>query len=132
MKHLESLEFLGGRKPLSEKELEYMRIIWNHPDGISSDEIYNHFQDAPGTTSAILCRISEKGHINVTRIGRHFLYKPQITEVQYNKAIMQTKLKKTFGISQLPNFIAAFCGKKKISQEQFERIERFLKELENE
>ena len=28
---LEPLEFLGNRKPLSETELEYMRVIWNHP-----------------------------------------------------------------------------------------------------
>lgn len=128
----ESLEFLGGRKPLSETELNYMRVIWAHPEGISSDEIYSQFPNAQGTKSTILFRISEKGYVKVVRDGRHFVYLPEMTEKEYNQAIMKAKMKKSFGISQLPNFIAAFCGRNQLSQEERERVEKFLKELENE
>lgn len=131
-KPLESLQFLGGRKPLSETELAYMKVIWENPEGISSDDIYRQFPNAQGTKSTILFRISEKGYVNVTREGRHFLYTPQVTELQYNQALMQAKFKKTFGISQLPNVIAAFCGKKQLSEKELQRVEKFLKELENE
>ncbi len=126
------LEALDGRPPLSETELEYMKVIWAHPKGISSNDIYCRFPKAQGTKSTILYRISEKGYVNLVREGRHFLYTPQITQLQYNQAIMQEKLKKSFGISQLPNFIAAFCGKKNLSEEQINRVKNFLKELENE
>ena len=34
----EPLTMLGGRKKLSPMELEFMRYIWEHPDGISSEE----------------------------------------------------------------------------------------------
>ena len=32
----ELLEMLGGRKKLSPMEMEFMKFIWEHPDGISS------------------------------------------------------------------------------------------------
>ena len=129
---LRPLEFLEGRKPLSETELSYMKVIWDHPEGISSDDIYSYFPHAKGTKSTILFRISEKGYVDTIRYGRHFLYKPRITELEYRQAIMKEKMKKTFGISQLPDFIAAFCGKKKISGEELQRIKEFIKELEDE
>ena len=31
----ETLDTLGGRKKLSEAELEFMNVIWGHPEGIS-------------------------------------------------------------------------------------------------
>ncbi|MDO5417274.1 MAG: BlaI/MecI/CopY family transcriptional regulator [Lachnospiraceae bacterium] len=130
-KALEPLEFLGNRKPLSETELAYMKVIWAHPEGISSDDIYRQFPNAQGTKSTILFRISDKGYVNVIREGRHFLYSPQITELQYNQALMQAAMKKTFGIAQLPNFIAAFCGKKELSEDAKKRLDSFLKELEH-
>lgn len=129
---LDPLEFLGGRKPLSKTELAYMKVIWDNPDGISSDDIYRQFSKATGTKSTILFRISEKGYVNLIRDGVHFLYTPQVTELQYKQALMQAELKKTFGISQLPNFIAAFCGKQKLSDEELQDIKDFIKDLENE
>ncbi|MDO4329956.1 MAG: BlaI/MecI/CopY family transcriptional regulator [Lachnospiraceae bacterium] len=128
----ESLENFGGRKQLSETELEYMKVIWAHPNGITSDDIYKQFSNAKGTKSTILFRISEKGYVNLVRKGKHFVYTPQVTELEYKQALMRTKLKKTFGIGQLPDFIAAFCGKKQLSAEQLQRTKQFLKELEDE
>lgn len=130
-KPMEALEDFGGRKSLSETELAYMRVIWAHPEGISSDDIYSRFPKAQGTKSTILFRISEKGYVNLVRDGRHYLYTPQVTELQYNQALMRTKMKKAFGISQLPDFIAAFCGKSKLTKEQLEHVEEFLEDIEN-
>lgn len=129
---LKPLTFLGGRKPLSDTELMYMKVIWEHPEGISSDDLYRIFPNAQGTKSTILFRISEKGYVNVCREGRHFVYYPQITELQYNQALMQEKLKKEFGFSHMSNFIAAFCGKREFSKETLDKIDEFIKELENE
>lgn len=128
---LEPLEFLRNRKPLSETELEYMRVIWNHPEGISSEEIYSMFPNALGTKSTILFRISEKGYVNVERDGVHYVYTPQVTERQYNQAIMQKKMKKTFGITKLPDFIAAFCGRKELTEEEAKKMEEMIRELED-
>ncbi len=131
-KALEPLEFLDGRKPLSQTELAYMKVIWKHPRGISSEDLYSRFPNAAGTKSTILFRISEKGYIKQIRSGRHFLYIPQVTELQYNQALIQAKLKKSFGISQLPYFIAAFCGKEQPTDQELQQIKTLIKELENE
>ena len=58
-KALEPLEFLDGRKPLSQTELAYMKVIWKHPRGISSEDLYSRFQNPAGTKSTILFRNSE-------------------------------------------------------------------------
>lgn len=128
---LEPLEFLGNRKPLSEMELAYMRVIWGHPEGISSEEIYRKFPNALGTKSTILFRISEKGYVNVEREGVHYLYTPQVTEREYNQAVMRKKMKKTFGITKLPDFIAAFCGKKRLTDDEAKKMNELIRELEN-
>lgn len=126
------LEFLHGRKPLSETELAYMKIIWQHPEGVSSEEIYRLLPGAQGTKSTILFRISEKGYVDTIREGRHFMYRPLVTQLQYEQALMKEKMKKEFGFSKLPDFIAAFCGKREVSKETLEKIENLIKELEHE
>ena len=127
----EPLEFLGNRKSLSETELEYMKVIWNHPEGISSEDIYRSFPGAQGTKSTILFRISDKGYVNVQRDGVHYLYRPQVTEAEYRQALIKKKMKKTFGLTNLPEFIAAFCGNKELSEEALQKINNLIQELEN-
>jgi predicted transcriptional regulator len=33
------LNYLGGKKKLSATEFEFMKFIWKHPEGVSSEEI---------------------------------------------------------------------------------------------
>ena len=69
--------------------------------------------------------------MNVERDGVHYVYTPQVTERQYNQAIMQKKMKKTFGITKLPDFIAAFCGRKELTEEEAKKMEEMIRELED-
>ena len=48
------LNYLGGKKKLSATEFEFMKFIWKHPEGVSSEEIYQAFPQARGTKSTIL------------------------------------------------------------------------------
>ena len=59
----ETLDTLGGRKKLSETELEFMNVIWEHPEGISSEDLYACFGQARGTKSTLLYRIAEKKYV---------------------------------------------------------------------
>ena len=69
--------------------------------------------------------------LHVERDGVHYVYTPQVTERQYNQAIMQKKMKKTFGITKLPDFIAAFCGRKELTEEEAKKMEEMIRELED-
>ena len=62
----ETLDTLGGRKKLSEAELEYMNVIWEHPEGISSALARPGGQRVPcftGSRRKIMCARSGRGNI---------------------------------------------------------------------
>ena len=123
-----TLEPLGIKK-LSNKELEFMEVIWAHPEGIQSEEIYAMFGQALGTKSTILHRIAEKGLVTVARRGKHFTYFPKITKEAYTQAFFREKLEKEFGISSFEGMVAAFCGRTALTPDEEERVRQLLKEL---
>ena len=50
-----------GIKKLSNTEMQFMEVIWEHPDGIKIEDIYARFGQALGTKSTFLHRIAKKG-----------------------------------------------------------------------
>ena len=128
----ETLEALGGLKKLSPTEREFMQIIWAHPEGISSEVIYQQFPQARGTKSTILYNICEKGYAENRQEGRHHFYTACISETDYEKALIRQQLKKSFGDSSFERLVAAFCGTKTLSERQSQKINALLQELEEE
>lgn len=127
----EPLDLLGGLKKLSKTELEFMKFIWQHPEGIISEAIYEHFPQSRGTKSTILYNISEKGYVQNVQRGRHHIYTAVFSESEYEQALIHQQLNKYFGESSFERLIAAFCGKKKLTEKQTEKVRDLLKELEN-
>lgn len=128
----ETLDTLGGRKKLSEAELEYMKVIWEHPEGISSEDLYACFGQARGTKSTLLYRIAEKNYVRTEREGKHHRYYPLVTRREYEQAILNQKLKKGLGINSLEQLVAAFCGKERLTARQARQMRDLIKEFENE
>jgi len=126
-----ALETLGIKK-LSDTELEFMNVIWAHPEGITSEQIYSQFSQALGTKSTILHRISRKGLVNMVRSGRHHIYIPRITKQEYIQLFFLEKLRKEFRITTFEGMIAAFCGRTKLKKEERERVQQLLEELRDE
>ena len=127
---LKTLESLGIKK-LSKTEQDFMEVIWEHPDGIKSEELYAKFDQALGTKSTILYRIVRKGLATTVRDGRHYIYIPKITQEEYNQAFFQDKLSREFGITSFEGLAAAFCGRTKLRPEEKERISQLLEELKD-
>lgn len=127
----DSINNSTGLKKLSKTELEFMKFIWKHPEGISSEEIYNHFLQARGTKSTILYNISEKGYVKNVQKGRHHIYTAIVSELEYEQGIVKQQLVKTFGSSSFEHLVAAFCGRKKLTERQVEKVKNLLKELED-
>ena len=123
-----ALEPLGIKK-LSKTEMQFMEMIWEHPDGIKSEDIYARFDQALGTKSTILHRIVGKGMATTVRSGKHHIYIPKITKEEYMRAFFQEKMKKEFGITTFEGMTAAFCGRTKLRQKEKERIGQLLEEL---
>ena len=105
------LERIGGKKRLSVTELKFMEVIWAHPEGISSEEIYQRFPQARGTKSTILYNISEKGYVENRQEGLHHIYTPLVTRLEYEQALICHERDKSFGSRSFEHMVAAFCVK---------------------
>lgn len=121
-----------GIKKLSNTEMEFMDVIWAHPEGITSEELYAKFPQALGTKSTILHRIAGKGLVDVVRSGKHHLYVPKITKETYISSFFMEKMKKEFSITSFEGMVAAFCGRTKLKPEEKDRVQQLLEELKNE
>ena len=119
------LEPLGIKK-LSKTELEFMEVIWAHPEGIMSEQVYTMFSQALGTKSTILHRIVGKGMATTVRSGKHHIYIPKITKEEYMRAFFQEK---EFGITTFEGMTAAFCGRTELNPEEKERVRQLLEDL---
>ena len=116
---------------LSTMELQFMRFIWKHPNGVSSEAIYEYFPQARGTKSTVLYNISEKGYVEKVQQGLHHFYRALVNEAEYDQAVLLLDMEKNFGDSSFERLTAAFCGKTKLDEEQKDRIKSLIEELKN-
>ena len=133
LKNNEPLHYLGGIRKLSPTELSFMKLIWEHPEGISSYEIYADpaFSQGQGTKSAILFKINEKGYVKTVQQGRHHIYYPLFTQQEYEQAIAKQQLEKSLGNTSFLDLVASFCGKSHLTKKKEERISQLLEEIKN-
>jgi len=119
-------------KSLSAMELTFMQFIWEFPEGVSSEQIYEHFPQARGTKSTILYNIASKGYVQNHQEGRHHIYKALISRETYEKMMLQKQLEKTLGNHSFERLVAAFCGKERLSEKQADKARKFLQEIMDE
>lgn len=127
----EPLEDLGGKKRLSATELEFMKFFWEHPEGISSEELYRSFPQTRGTKSTLLYNMSEKGYVQGRQQGRHHIYTALVTKEEYEQALLRQQIRSVFGDASIERLLAAFCGKKAISEEKMDKIKELLGEVDD-
>lgn len=127
----EPLEDLGGRKKLSATELEFMKFFWEHPEGISSEELYRSFPQTRSTKSTLLYNISEKGYVQGRQQGRHHIYTALVTREEYEQALLRQQIRSVFGDASIEHLLTAFCGKKAISKDKLAQIKALLDEVED-
>lgn len=133
LKNNEPLHYLGGVRKLSPTEFCFMELIWEHPEGISSSEIYAdcRFRQEQGTKSAILFKINEKGYVKTAQHGRHHIYYPLFSKQDYEQAVMKQQLENSFGNASFLDLVASFCGKSHLTKQQAERINQLLEDIKN-
>lgn len=120
-------------KKLSNTELEFMEYVWASDEEKSRQDFISYFSDRSwekSTISVFLHRLTQKGYLDYYQEGRYSYYTPLISKIEYEKALINQSIKKSFG-KPLESVIAAFCGKP-TDPKQIERIKDFLKELEEE
>lgn len=113
-------------RKLSKTELQFMKEIWEHPEGITSEIIYSKFSQAQGTKSTILHRIIEKGYVNFIKKGKRYIYTAKITQAEYEEILTRQTMKK------LKDTLIPYFYDKELTDSELNRIRDFLEELKNE
>lgn len=117
---------------LTATEYKYMCMIWEHPEGILSSEIYKEFPQTMGSKSSILHRIVQKGFARWVQKGRQVEYYPVIPQREYEQFLINRELERKMGISSIHALFAAFCGKQQLTAEEKEKLEQLVEEIASE
>lgn len=74
-------------KKLPDAEFELMKIIWQNPSPISTNQIIEHMNEedrrTPQTVLTLLTRLIERGFLKSERVGRERIYSPLISQAEY-------------------------------------------------
>ena len=113
-------------KALSKTELEFMKVIWQHPEGILSEEIFPLFKQARTTQSNILRSLLRKGCATVEKEGWHTRYFPKMSQSEYEQLFSQSK------VGKLESMILSFFQKKELNHKEIDEVKEFLEKLKHE
>ena len=90
---------------LTAHELELMKIVWRHDDGVTVRDVYEelrtHRTVAYTTVMTSLKTLEQKGHLKTTQQDRAFVYRPARPKHQVIKDMVRDFVNRVFnGASQ--------------------------------
>jgi len=90
---------------LTAHELELMKIVWRHDDGVTVRDVYEELRTqrtvAYTTVMTSLKTLEQKGHLTTTQQDRAYLYRPARPKQQVIKDMVRDFVNRVFnGASQ--------------------------------
>lgn len=122
----ERLEDIGGKVKLTPQEFKAMELIWNYPEGIGSDEIYEKLPFSRSNISTVLYHISEKGYVEKEQEGLHHFYRYTVSRAEYKRAVLRQQMKALNTDSSVMQLVASFYGKEHLTEKQKVKIQELL------
>lgn len=120
-------------KKLPDAEFELMRIIWNNPAPISTNQIIDKLENPqhwkPQTVLTLLARLTERGYLKSHRDGRERLYTPLIDQQAY-LAFESGQFMRKFHRSSFLSLISTLYDNNSLTESDIEEIRTWLKEKE--
>lgn len=115
---------------LTPAEYRYMKVIWEHPQGITSHELYKPYALTMGGQSTILRSIVRKGFATSEQKGKQVCYYPVGTRLEYDRRDVSEKLDRKMGMPSLNMLVAAFCGRDELNEDEKRKLDTLIQELE--
>jgi predicted transcriptional regulator len=117
---------------ISEAEMEIMKIIWKKDKQMTTAEILEELPKENSwkttTVMTLMSRLTEKGILSVTKVGKLNHYFPKISEEEY-KAIQTDNFLEDMHKGSVKNFMATLFNSKKISKKDISELKDWLKEV---
>ena len=114
---------------------EIMNYLWDHEDGLTFRQIFDHFTleaDKTWKRQTLFTHLTilmNKGFILSEGSRRKMIYIPAISRETYREQYAHNVLKQVYDGS-LSKFICAFTGHNKLSREEAEELIALLEEQE--
>ena len=115
---------------LTPAEYRYMKVIWEHPEGITSHELYKPYTLTMGGQSTILRGIVRKGFATSVQKGKQVCYYPVGTRLEYDRQAVSEKLERKMGMPSINMLMAAFCGRDELNDDEKKKLDTLIQELE--
>lgn len=109
-----------------------MKILWTENRKMLLSEISSllHSQGfciSTGTIKTYLQRLIKKGSLAANKVGHNLEYFPRLSETEYAQEWTQKFIEKEFDNS-LGNFLLAFTGNHKLSEDEKQALKKLLDE----
>lgn len=115
--------------PVSDSELELMKIIWNEGGKAlyarimdALEETGNHWQK--NTVITLLSRLVEKGLLKTNKIGRRNEYTAIVTEADYQAAQTKTLLDKLYE-GDAKGLVSTLIQREMLTATDYEDLKKF-------
>ena len=119
---------MAAFQSLSESEMEIMQMIWETAAPVTTAyllDVFAHKGWKGQTIATFMTRLVDKGVLTVTRKRKANLYAPAISMEQYRQREAANVIDSMYHGS-LQDFLTAFYGGKKISQQEYKELMRWL------
>jgi predicted transcriptional regulator len=89
---------------LTANELELMKIVWSHPDGVTVRDVYEAIRRPIAYTTVMtsLKTLEQKGYLTASQQDRAFVYKPAQPKQKVIKAMVREFVDRVFNGSGRP------------------------------
>ncbi|MCM1283486.1 MAG: BlaI/MecI/CopY family transcriptional regulator [Muribaculaceae bacterium] len=121
---------MGERPKVFESEYRFLQILWEH-EPVGSTQLVKLCREGLGwskaTTYTVIRRLSERKVVqNENAVVTALVSREQVQEAQIDELV-----ERTFGGS-VPQFVAAFTRRERLSREDVAQIRQMLDACENE
>ncbi len=116
---------------LTAVEVEIMEMFWGASKSLSFKEIMDYVNTIlkkdwkKQTLNTYLAKLQKAGLVCTERSSYHYSYAAACTKEEYVQQWTQKLVEDSYGNS-IENFVAAFTGGKKLSEEDVERLRKLI------
>jgi BlaI family transcriptional regulator, penicillinase repressor len=115
---------------LTSHELELMKIVWRHDDGVTVRDVYEELRTrrpvAYTTVMTSLKTLEQKGHLKATQQDRAYIYRPARPKHQVIKEMVRDFVNRVFNGAGQP-LVVHMLEDDQISESELREITRMLR-----
>ena len=115
---------------LTDLQLALMRVLWDRGEASVSDvhaAVARERSLALTTVATILTRLERSGHITRRQAGRHYLYRPLVSEEEVRRSMVSGLAERLFG-GDVTALVSHLLSEGEINTGDLERVRRILEQ----